>query len=260
MKNSVSEERFYIESSEDEDEEKAFDKGEDDSNDSDDSIYSNDNRENQQQSKPNSYNTSWPQSYRQSIDLYSSVPSPSINFLGTPTLSRLGSSFLSSSFTRRHTPEILSNLVKPLLPTAENEQQQPQPQQRRSSHSLLPPIPSKRPLGKKVGTDQKLSKVSHGHELPASRQSSYGQAVLNGMNVLCGVGILSTPYAVKQGGWVGLSILFIFAALSYYTGILLRICLDSQPGLETYPDIGQAAFGTVGRLAISVSLAHFENA
>lgn len=76
-----------------------------------------------------------------------------------------------------------------------------------------------------------------------------------GMNVLCGVGILSTPYAVKQGGWAGLSILLIFAALSFYTGILLRYCLDSEPGLETYPDIGQSAFGTVGRVAISVSLA-----
>ena len=74
------------------------------------------------------------------------------------------------------------------------------------------------------------------------------------MNVLCGVGILSTPYAVKEGGWVGLSILYIFAALSFYTGILLRHCLDSHPGLETYPDIGQAAFGTVGRFTISVSI------
>ncbi|GFP91848.1 vacuolar amino acid transporter 1 [Phtheirospermum japonicum] len=75
-----------------------------------------------------------------------------------------------------------------------------------------------------------------------------------GINVLCGVGILSTPYAVKEGGWAGLSILFIFALLSYYTGILLRYCLDSQPGLETYPDIGQAAFGTTGRVAISIIL------
>lgn len=74
-----------------------------------------------------------------------------------------------------------------------------------------------------------------------------------GINVLCGVGILSTPYAVKEGGWLGLSILFLFAVLAWYTGILLRQCLDSQEGLETYPDIGQAAFGTVGRIAISVS-------
>lgn len=72
--------------------------------------------------------------------------------------------------------------------------------------------------------------------------------------MLCGVGLLSIPYAVKEGGWVGLSLLLLFGVLSFYTGILLRYCLDSQPGLETYPDIGQAAFGTTGRLIISVSL------
>lgn len=73
------------------------------------------------------------------------------------------------------------------------------------------------------------------------------------MNVLCGVGILSTPYAAKEGGWLGISILLLFGLLSLYTGLLLRRCLDSRPGLETYPDIGQAAFGTFGRVAISVS-------
>lgn len=78
----------------------------------------------------------------------------------------------------------------------------------------------------------------------------------SGINVLCGVGILSTPYAVKEGGWLSLSILLVFAVLSWYTGILLRCCLDSEEGLETYPDIGQAAFGTTGRLVISVCTKH----
>ncbi|CAL5407363.1 unnamed protein product [Camellia sinensis] len=240
MNNSVSDQSFYIES-EDEDQENEFNKGEDDGNDSDSSNYSN---ENGQQSKTGSLNTTtWPQSYRQSIDLYSSVPSPSIQFLGTSSLSRLSSSFLSSSLTRRHTPEILPSESKPLLSTPEDEQQ---PKQRRSSHSLLPPIPSRK------SSVRKSVKISH--ELPVCQQSSYGQAVLNGMNVLCGVGILSTPYAVKEGGWAGVSILIIFAVLSFYTGLLLRSCLDSQPGLETYPDIGQAAFGTTGRFAISIIL------
>ncbi|KAJ4720747.1 Vacuolar amino acid transporter 1 [Melia azedarach] len=245
MKNSVSDHSFYIESEEEEDEEKVFNRNEgeedeDDGNDSDSSA------ENQRQNQPGSYNTSWPQSYRQSIDLYSSVPSPSLTFLGTPTLSRLNSSFLSSSLTRRHTPESLSALTKPLLPTVADEKPQPQG---RSSHSLLPPIPSKT---SSIIKDSKPSHISH--ELPISRQSSYAQAVLNGMNVLCGVGILSTPYAAKEGGWIGLSILIIFGVLSFYTGLLLRYCLDSEPGLETYPDIGQAAFGTAGRIAISIIL------
>ncbi|GAB4836422.1 Amino acid transporter avt1c [Ancistrocladus abbreviatus] len=234
MMNSVSEQSFYIESDE-EDHEKS------DGNDSDSSHSSMGDR---QESRPNSYQTSWPQSYRQSIDLYSSVQSPSIGILGASSLHRFTSSFLSSSLTQRHTPEV----TKPLLPTAADEPH------RRSSHSLLPPIPSRRSsIIKKAVSEHKPSKVSH--EFPVSRgQSTYGQAVLNGTNVLCGVGILSTPYAVKEGGWVSLSILLIFAILSYYTGILLRRCLDSEPGLETYPDIGQAAFGKIGRCVISIIL------
>jgi len=247
MKNSVSEQNFYIES-EEEDEEKELNRdgeGEADVNgtDSDESLAD----DNRQQSKTGSYNTSWPQSYRQSIDLYSSVPSPNLTFLGTPTLSRLSSSYLSSSLTRRHTPESLPTVVKPLLDKQEDEQLPPQ---RRSSRSLLPPTLLRR--SSSIRKDEKLSRVSH--ELPMSRQSSFGQALLNGLNVLCGVGILSTPYAAKEGGWLGLSILLIFAVLSFYTGMLLRYCLDSEPGLGTYPDIGQAAFGTAGRVVISVIL------
>ncbi|XP_075671454.1 amino acid transporter AVT1C-like [Castanea sativa] len=241
MKNSVSDHSLYIDSDEEEEEvEKEFDKAEE-NNDGNASDSSDSSADHQQQNKPSSYNTSWPQSYRQSMDLYSSVQSPSIGFLGTPTLSRLGSSFLSSSLTRRHTPETLPTVTKPLL----DEQHQ---QQRRSSHALLPPLPTRK------HSMRKDEKPLVAHELPLSRQCSFGQAVLNGINVLCGVGILSTSYAAKEGGWAGLSILFIFAALSFYTGILLRYCLDSAPGLETYPDIGQAAFGNFGRVAISIIL------
>ncbi|KAH0711490.1 hypothetical protein KY289_007449 [Solanum tuberosum] len=250
MRNSVSDHSFYIESDEEDDhQEKHLDKSENGGgNESDSSNYSNDDDDNHTdrlESKPSSYNPAWPQSYRQSMDIYSSVPSPSLTFLGTPSLTRLGSSFLASSLTRRHTPEVLPSLHKPLISQAEEDQ----PPQRRSSHTLLPPLPSRRSAIKKFPDEKSVA-----HELPVSRQSSYGQGVLNGINVLCGVGILSTPYAVKEGGWAGLSLLFIFGVLSYYTGILLRYCLDSQPGLETYPDIGQAAFGTVGRIVISIIL------
>ncbi|XP_062093003.1 amino acid transporter AVT1C-like [Humulus lupulus] len=266
MNNSPDEHGFYIESDEDEDEKELHEGGgggyddkkdllksqEDEGNDSD---FSDSSAENQHHDRPGSYNnTSWPQSYRQSIDLYSSVPSPNLGFLGTPnSLSRLGSSFLSSSLTRRHTPDSLLPLTKPLLSPVEDEQRQqlPPPPHRHSSHLLPPPIPPSRRSS--IRKDEKPSiKVSH--ELPISPHSSFAQTVANGINVLCGVGILSTPYAVQQGGWLGLVILFVFSALSYYTGVLLARCLDSEPGLETYPDIGQAAFGTAGRIAISIIL------
>lgn len=74
-----------------------------------------------------------------------------------------------------------------------------------------------------------------------------------GINVLCGIGLITTPYAVKEGGWLGLLVLVLFGVICCYTGILLKRCLESAPGLETYPDIGQAAFGRAGRLTIAVS-------
>ncbi|KAE9621147.1 putative amino acid transporter, transmembrane domain-containing protein [Lupinus albus] len=235
MKNSESDTSFYVESDE-EDAEKLI------NNDEDDSDYSIDSNEIQQQSKPSSYSMQWPQSYRQSMDLYSSVPSPSIGFLGTTSLSRLSSSFISSSLIRRqHTAEKLPPVKKPLLqPEADD-------QPRRSSHALLPPIGSRKPSIRKDA-----SKVYH--EFESTGQCSFGQAMLNGINALCGVGILSIPYAVKESGWVGISLLLIFAIFSFYTGLLLRYCMDSDPALETYPDIGQAAFGTIGRIVISIIL------
>ncbi|KAD2804825.1 hypothetical protein E3N88_38202 [Mikania micrantha] len=99
---------------------------------------------------------------------------------------------------------------------------------------------------------QQMSSLSQHQKSATIRKSSFGQAVVNGVNLLCGVGLLSTSYAAQQGGWAGLSVLFIFCVLSFYTGLLLRCCLDSRPGLNTYPDIGEAAFGKVGRLVISV--------
>ncbi|KAL2463336.1 Pectinesterase [Forsythia ovata] len=119
-------------------------------------------------------------SSRQSIDLYSSVPSPSLNFVETSSLPR--SSYLSSSLTSRQTPEILPSLGKPLLSEVEDVKVS---QQRRSSHSLLPPIPSKKSGTKKGSLKEKYSKVSH--EIPITHQSSYGQAVLNAVFILFGL-------------------------------------------------------------------------
>lgn len=74
-----------------------------------------------------------------------------------------------------------------------------------------------------------------------------------GINVLCGIGILTVPYTIHQGGWSSLLLLFLVSIIAGYTGVLLKRCLESSPGLKTYPDIGQAAFGVFGRLAIAVS-------
>ncbi|XP_078167648.1 amino acid transporter AVT1C-like isoform X1 [Carex rostrata] len=253
MKNSVSDKNLFIESEDEDDEVDGCDveegpKEEAGSDGSDSSSDESD--EGPRGSRPNSYTNQWPQSYRQSIDMFTGVTPPTISFLGTPSLSRLSSSFLTSSFGGKHTPDIISSILKPLLPTTSDDQQQQTQEEIKSSQSILIPTPSRKSSLSVIPEDKRVD----AHGVPIPQQSSFTQGVLNGVNVLCGVGLLSAPYAIKQGGWLGLILLFLFGILAFYTGILLRKCLDSEEGLQTYPDIGQAAFGSYGRIAISIIL------
>lgn len=74
------------------------------------------------------------------------------------------------------------------------------------------------------------------------------------VDMFAGVGILSTPYAAAQGGWVGLALLMVFALICCYTAILLRRCLDSHPHIRSYPDVGEVSFGKWGRWITSILL------
>uniref|UniRef100_A0A8I6XDM7 Amino acid transporter transmembrane domain-containing protein n=1 Tax=Hordeum vulgare subsp. vulgare TaxID=112509 RepID=A0A8I6XDM7_HORVV len=88
----------------------------------------------------------------------------------------------------------------------------------------------------------------------ASDKNKTGQSVINGLNVLCHVGILTTCFGIKQAGWLSLLLLPLLGGCSCYTGLLLKRCIDNSPTIETYPDIGRAAFGIPGRVFVSVVL------
>ncbi|TKW28593.1 hypothetical protein SEVIR_3G341600v4 [Setaria viridis] len=205
----------------------------------------------------------WPQSYRQSIDMLSAVPSPTVSTLmaASPSLTKFGSSFIKagSSFFLKKGEGSLLPLTRPLLPTSLSQLSQSslhRPPVKQSTDNLgLPPRP---PAAHEAGLPERPSRVclkSDYIELPppASKCSS-GQSIINGFNVLCGVGILTTAYGIKEGGWLSLLLLPLLGGSSCYTGLLLKRCIDSSPNIETYPDIGQVAFGIFGRIFVSVVL------
>ncbi|RLN31124.1 vacuolar amino acid transporter 1-like [Panicum miliaceum] len=204
----------------------------------------------------------WPQSYRQSIDMLSAVPSPTMSTLmvASPSLTKFGSSFLKagSSFLRKGEGSALP-LTRPLLPPSLSQLSQSsmhQPPVKQSTDNIgLPPRP---PAAHEAELPERPSRAclkSNYIELPppASKCSS-GQSIINGFNVLCGVGILTTAYGIKEGGWLSLLLLPLLGGSSCYTGLLLKRCIDSSPNIETYPDIGQVAFGIFGRIFVSVVL------
>ncbi|XP_026378187.1 amino acid transporter AVT1I-like [Papaver somniferum] len=81
--------------------------------------------------------------------------------------------------------------------------------------------------------------------------STFFKTCFNGINALSGVGILSVPYALASGGWLTLILLFIVAAATFYTGLLIRRCMDVSSKIRTYPDIGEHAFGKKGKTIVS---------
>lgn len=186
----------------------------------------------------------WPQSYRQSMDMYSTLQSPSISLFSPGLHHRLSSSYLGSSHQRLppdgpRTPAGTEPLRIPFLHPGQKDEE-----------SALPYPGPIRKL-----EDQFITPASvYVPEVVKAPGSSFLQGLLNGMNVLAGVGVLTTPFALKEAGWIGVLYLFSLSIICFYTGILLRRCLESEPGLATYPDIGQAAFGQTGRIVISIIL------
>ncbi|CAO2816300.1 unnamed protein product [Amaranthus hypochondriacus] len=86
---------------------------------------------------------------------------------------------------------------------------------------------------------------------PTQPKTSSIKTLFNGLNALSGVGVLSVPYALASGGWLSLILILIVAIAAFYTGLLIKRCMEDDPRIKSYPDIGERAFGKIGRTIIS---------
>lgn len=69
-----------------------------------------------------------------------------------------------------------------------------------------------------------------------------------------GIGLLSVPQEISEGGWLSLMFLIVVAIICWYTALLLKYCMESDPLITNYLDIGDRAFGYKGRALVAFFL------
>eukprot|EP00958_Prasinococcus_capsulatus_P025087 scaffold4102_cov404-Prasinococcus_capsulatus_cf.AAC.4 len=121
-----------------------------------------------------------------------------------------------------------------------------------------------------IVAEEKLSQSESGPNSPGSNScgscireegTTYEEALANAINILLGVGLLSIPFALREGGWTTSAVFMGLWATTLYTGKILAQCqrypLANGGGLlQSYEDIGELAFGTLFGCKMTTSSVH----
>lgn len=84
-------------------------------------------------------------------------------------------------------------------------------------------------------------------------QSTVPQTIFNCINALIGIGLLALSRAMVHAGLYCGTILIIYSVIiTYWTATLLSECMDTDPSICTYADIGYKAYGPKARLFVSL--------
>lgn len=84
-------------------------------------------------------------------------------------------------------------------------------------------------------------------------QSTVPQTIFNCINALIGIGLLALSRALVHSGLLFGSLFILYSVcITYWTATLLSDCMDTDPSLCTYADIGYKAFGPKARLFVSL--------
>ncbi|KAL6633402.1 hypothetical protein ACP70R_026073 [Stipagrostis hirtigluma subsp. patula] len=175
----------------------------------------------------------WPQSFREATD--------TLTIAAPPNFGCLSRSASRNSVLEGDCSGLGSDLKLPLLSDKLERNQD-------SVKNL------QEPFGSVLSDGKPSDNLQLNGEAPTAQGCNLTQTVFNGVNVLAGIGIFSAPFTIKEAGWAALLVLAFFAIVCCYTGVLLKYCFENQDGLSTFPDIGEAAFGRIGRILISIVL------